>query len=146
MSTRSGDLDPGVVTYLARSERLSADQVEDLVSHRAGLLGISGTSGDMRTLLARETDDPDCQLAITAYVYAIKKAIGALAAALGGFDTLVFSGGIGEHAPTIRAVLVVTGDTTDLAKSVPFVKCASPLIRHLYRQPNPRDPATFQAA
>jgi len=103
MSTRSGDLDPGVVTYLARSERLSADQMEDLLSHAAGLLGISGRSGDMRTLLQCEAIDPPCRLAVAAYVYAIKKAIGAFAAALGGLDTLVFSGGIGEHAPTVRA-------------------------------------------
>ena len=103
MSTRSGDLDPGVVTYLARSERLSADQVENLLSQRAGLLGISGKSGDMRALLADEGNDPACRLAVAAYVYGIRKAIGALAAALGGLDTLVFSGGIGEHSPVIRA-------------------------------------------
>lgn len=103
MSTRSGDLDPGVVTYLARREQWSADEVEDLLSHHAGLLGISGTSGDMRTLLAGEAHDPACRLAVDTYAYGIKKAIGALAAALGGADTLVFSGGIGEHAPAIRA-------------------------------------------
>ncbi len=102
MSTRSGDLDPGIVTYLGRRERWSADQVEDLLSHRAGLLGISGVSGDMRTLLAREGHDDLCRLAVAIYVYGIRKAIGALAAALGGIDTLVFSGGIGEHAPAIR--------------------------------------------
>jgi acetate kinase len=103
MSTRSGDLDPGVVTYIARHEERSADQVEDLLSHRAGLLGISGISGDMRVLLDREPHDPACQLATAMYVYAIKKAIGALASVLGGVETLVFSGGIGEHAPAIRA-------------------------------------------
>jgi acetate kinase len=103
MSTRSGDLDPGVVTYIARSERLSADQVDDLFSHRAGLLGISSTSADMRTLLEREATDPRCRLAVDMYAYAIKKEIGAFAAALGGLDTLVFSGGIGEHAPAVRA-------------------------------------------
>jgi acetate kinase len=103
MSTRSGDLDPGVVTFLARSERLSADQVEELLSQRAGLLGISETSGDMRTLLTREAADPACRLAVAAYAYGIKKTIGALAAALGGLDTLVVSGGIGEHAPAVRA-------------------------------------------
>jgi acetate kinase len=103
MSTRSGDLDPGVVTYLARTEQASADHLEDLLSHRAGLLGISGESGDMRTLLAREMTDSRCRLAVTAYVYGIRKAIGALAAALGGLDTLVFSGGIGEHAPIVRS-------------------------------------------
>ena len=103
MSTRSGDLDPGVVTYLARSERLSPDLVEDLLSRQAGLLGISGITADMRALLDREADDGACRLAVGMYVYSIKKAIGALTAALGGLDTLVFSGGIGEHAPSIRA-------------------------------------------
>ena len=103
MSTRSGDLDPGVVTYLARTQQLSADAVEDLLSHRAGLLAISGTTGDMRTLLDREAADAASQLAVAVFVYSIKKAIGALTAALGGLDTLIFSGGIGEHAPAIRA-------------------------------------------
>jgi acetate kinase len=103
MSTRAGDLDPGVVTYLARSEQLSASQLEHLLSHGAGLLAISGSTGDMRMLLAQEATDPACRLAVTAYVYGIKKAIGALAAVLGGIDTLVFSGGIGEHASVIRA-------------------------------------------
>jgi len=102
MSTRSGDLDPGVVTYIARSEGLTPDQIEDLLSHRAGLLGISDATGDMRELLARASD-PACRLAVAVYDYSIKKAIGALAAALGGLDTLIFSGGIGEHMPTIRA-------------------------------------------
>lgn len=103
MSTRSGDLDPGVATYIARTDKLNADQVEDLLSHRSGLLGISGTTGDMRALLEREPRDSACRLAVTMYAYSIKKAIGALAAALGGLDTLVFSGGIGEHAPIVRA-------------------------------------------
>jgi acetate kinase len=102
MSTRSGDLDPGVATYVAKSEGLTPDQIEDLLSHRAGLLGISGASGDMRELLARASD-PACQLAVAVYEYSIKKAIGALAAALGGLDTLVFSGGIGEHVSAVRA-------------------------------------------
>ena len=103
MSTRSGDLDPGVVTYLARGQQLSGDQIEDLLSHRSGLLAISGTTGDMRVLLERESTDAACQLAVAVFVYAIKKALGALTAALGGLDTLIFSGGIGEHAPAIRA-------------------------------------------
>ena len=102
MSTRSGDLDPGVATYIAKSEGLTPDQVEDLLSHKAGLLGISDVTGDMRELLAHASD-PACRLAVAVYGYSIKKAIGGLAAALGGLDTLVFSGGIGEHVPTIRA-------------------------------------------
>jgi acetate kinase len=103
MSTRSGDLDPGVVTFITRSEGLDADQVEHLLSHRSGLLGISGVSGDMRDLLAREATDPASQLAVAIYCYEIKKRIGAYAAVLGGLDTLIFSGGIGEHAPVIRS-------------------------------------------
>jgi acetate kinase len=103
MSTRSGDLDPGVVTFIGKSEGLTADQLEDLLSHRAGLLGISDATGDMRELLEREPSDPACRLAVAIYCYQIKKCIGGFAAALGGIDTLVFSGGIGEHAPDVRA-------------------------------------------
>jgi acetate kinase len=103
MSTRSGDLDPGVVTYLARADGLSADEVEDLLSRRSGLLAVSGATGDLKTLLEREDRDPSCRLAVEVYVYGVVKAIGALIAALHGLDLLVFSGGIGEHAPVIRA-------------------------------------------
>jgi acetate kinase len=105
MSTRSGDLDPGLVAYLLRTEHLTADEIEDLLSHRAGLLAISGVTGDMRELLARESRDPDCRLAVAMFGYQVKKWIGGFAAALGGLDTLVFSGGIGEHAPAIRAAI-----------------------------------------
>jgi len=103
MSTRSGDLDPGVVSYIARQERLTPDEIEELLSRRSGLLGISDATSDMRALLEREASDPACRLAVAMYVYSVKKAIGSFAAALGGLDTLVFSGGIGEHAPAIRA-------------------------------------------
>jgi acetate kinase len=102
MSTRSGDLDPGLVTYIARSGGLTPDQIEDLLSHKAGLLAISGSTGDMRELLERERTDEACRLAVDMYTYEIKKWIGAFAAALGGIQTLVFSGGIGEHAPEVR--------------------------------------------
>jgi acetate kinase len=102
MSTRSGDLDPGLVTYIARSGGLTPDQIEDLLSHKAGLLAISGSTGDMRQLLERERTDEACRLAVDMYAYQIKKWIGAFAAALGGIETLVFSGGIGEHAPEVR--------------------------------------------
>ena len=103
MGTRSGDLDPGVITYLARTERLTPDALEDLLTGRSGLLGISETSGDMRDLLAREDVDARCRLAVAMFCYHIKKWIGAFAAALGGLDTLVFAGGIGERSSTIRA-------------------------------------------
>jgi len=103
MSTRSGDLDPGVVTYIARADGVSADQLEDILSRDSGLVGLSGTTGDMQQLLARVRDDASAQLAVSAYVYSVVKAIGAFTAALGGLDALVFSGGIGEHAAVIRA-------------------------------------------
>jgi acetate kinase len=103
MSTRTGDLDPGVVLYWLRDERLSIAQIDDLIHHRSGLLGVSETSGDMAELLAREPVDPRAAGAVELFCYRAKKAVGALAAALGGIDTLVFSGGIGEHAASIRA-------------------------------------------
>lgn len=103
MSTRSGDLDPGVVTFIARSTGFDATRLEDEFSHRSGLAAVSGGVADMRELLAREEHDDGCRLAVSMYCYDITKRIGAYAAALGGIDTLVFSGGIGEHAPIVRA-------------------------------------------
>ena len=102
MSTRSGDIDPGVISYLARHEGLSPERIEDLLSHHAGLLAISEDTGDLRTLLDRERSDDRARLAVAMYTYSIRKAVGAFAAALEGLETLVFSGGIGEHAPEIR--------------------------------------------
>ncbi len=103
MGTRSGDLDPGVVTHLGRAAGLSADALEDLVSRASGLLAISGVTSDMKTLLDRERTDDACRLAVDMFVYSVAKAVGALTAALRGVDVIVFSGGIGEHAPPIRS-------------------------------------------
>lgn len=103
MSTRSGDLDPGLVWYLARTERMSAKQFNAMVNLESGLLGVSETSSDMRDLLAREPQDVRAAEAVALFCFQVKKWIGAFAAALGGLDTLVFAGGIGEHAPAIRA-------------------------------------------
>ena len=103
MGTRSGDLDPGLVWYLAQTEQMSAEQFQQMVNHQSGLLGVSETSSDLRDLLAREGDDARAAEAVTLFCYQIKKWIGAFAAALGGLDTLVFAGGIGENAPVIRA-------------------------------------------
>jgi acetate kinase len=103
MSTRSGDLDPGLAWYLARTEKMSAKQFNEMVNLESGLLGISETSSDMRDLLNRETQDVRAAEAVALFCYQIKKWIGAFAAALGGLDTLVFAGGIGENAPTVRA-------------------------------------------
>jgi acetate kinase len=103
MGTRTGDLDPGLVAFLARTEGLTADGFDALVNHASGLLGISETSGDMRDLLAREPADPRAAEAIALFCYQATKWMGAFAAALGGLDTLVFSAGIGERSPEIRA-------------------------------------------
>jgi acetate kinase len=102
MGTRSGDLDPGVLLYLARKGGLSFEAVEELTNHRSGLLGVSETSSDMRALLAAESSDARAADAVALFCYQARKWIGAFAAALGGLDGLVFSGGIGTHAPVIR--------------------------------------------
>lgn len=103
MSTRSGDLDPGLVDYLARTEQMTVPQFQEMVNHESGLLGVSETSSDLRDLLALEASDVRAAEAIALFCYQTKKWIGSFAAALNGLDTLVFAGGIGEHAPTIRA-------------------------------------------
>ena len=103
MSTRSGDLDPGLVWYLARTEKMSAKQFNAMVNFESGLLGVSETSSDMRDLLDREAHDVRAAEAVALFCYQVKKWIGSFAAALGGLDTLVFAGGIGENAPPIRA-------------------------------------------
>jgi len=102
MSTRSGDLDPGLLWYLARSEGLDAKGFNEMVNFQSGLLGISETSSDMRDLLDREAQDVRAAEAVALFCYQVKKCIGAYAAALGGLDTLVFAGGIGENAPPVR--------------------------------------------
>jgi acetate kinase len=103
MSTRSGDLDPGLVWYLARTENVTAKKFNEMVNFHSGLLGVSETSSDMQDLLERETEDVRAAEAVALFCYQVKKWIGAFAAALGGLDTLVFAGGIGENAPQIRA-------------------------------------------
>ena len=103
MSTRSGDLDPGLVWYLTRTEKMSAKQFNEMVNFQSGLLGVSETSSDMRELLGREMQDLRAAEAVALFCYQVKKWIGAFAAALGGLDTLVFAGGIGENAPPVRA-------------------------------------------
>ena len=102
MSTRTGDLDPGVAYYLARTERMTAARFQRMVNQESGLLGVSGTSSDVRDLLAREASDVRAAEAIDLFSYQARKWIGSFAAVLGGLDTLVFAGGIGEHAPVIR--------------------------------------------
>jgi acetate kinase len=103
MSTRSGDLDPGLVGFLAQTEQMTAEQFHSMINWQSGLLGVSETSSDMRDLLAREANDRRAAEAVALFCYQAKKWIGAFAAALGGLDTLVFTGGIGQNDPVIRA-------------------------------------------
>ena len=103
MGTRSGDLDPGLAPYLARTELMTTKQFYEMANHKSGLLGVSEISPDMRDLLSQEAHDIRAAEAVALFCYQAKKWIGAFAAALGGLDTLVFAGGIGENAPIVRA-------------------------------------------
>lgn len=102
MSTRSGDLDPGILVYLLRHRGLDAEELDNVVNKRAGLLGVSGTSADMSQLLEHEAEDPHAAEAVALFCRQARKFVGALAAVLEGLDTLVFTAGIGENAPAVR--------------------------------------------
>ncbi len=102
MSTRSGDLDPGVALYLMEVDKLNPKEFNKLINHESGLLGISELSSDMRELLRHQHDNKSASEAIELFCYQAKKWIGSFAAVLGGVDTLIFSGGIGENAPEVR--------------------------------------------
>ncbi len=103
MSTRSGDLDPGLFSYLALAEGMTPAKFQKMINEESGLLGVSETSSDIRELLAKEASDPRAAEAVALFCYQAKKWIGAYAAALGGLDTLVFSGGIGANNPVVRS-------------------------------------------
>jgi acetate kinase len=103
MGTRPGDLDPGVIVRLLDSDRYDAARLSDLLYRKSGLLGVSGASSDMQTLISAADSDSEAAGAIELFVYQLIKHLGSMIAVLGGLDTLVFTGGIGEHAPTIRA-------------------------------------------
>ena len=103
MSTRVGDLDPGVILYLLQEKGMTPAAVNHLINQQAGLLGISGISSDMQDLLAQADTKTDAALAVDLFCYQARKFVGALAAALGGLDTFVFTGGIGENSAAIRA-------------------------------------------
>lgn len=100
MATRSGDVDPRVITYLQRTIGLSVDKVEELLNKSSGLLGVSGISSDMRKLL--DSDKPEARLAVELYCYRARKYVGAYIAALGGADAIIFGGGVGENSPEVR--------------------------------------------
>lgn len=105
MATRSGDLDPGLVWYLAQTEHMTAQQFHQMVNEEAGLLGVSETSSDIRDLLAREASDSRAAEAVALFCYQAKQRVGAFAATLGGLDTIIFAGGISENASVIRACI-----------------------------------------
>ena len=121
MSTRAGDLDPGVVLYLLRDAGLSVDQAEDLLAKKSGLLGISGVSSDMKDLLERQTADPHAAEAVEIFCRQARKFVAAMTASLGGIDTLIFTGGIGEHAAEVRQRIAdglgFLGITLDVARN-----------------------------
>jgi len=103
MASRSGSVDPGMLLWLMRDAGMAADELEDALEHRAGLLGLSGVSGDMHELLAAASEDDRAQVAVDVYVHRLRAGIAAMAAALGGVDALVFTGGVGEHSAAVRA-------------------------------------------
>ncbi len=105
MATRSGDLDPGVLIHLLRDKGYSPDELDALVNRKAGLLGISGTTGDMAALVRAAPDDARAAEAVALFCYTARKQLAAMAAALGGLETLVFTAGIGERAPTVRQAI-----------------------------------------
>jgi len=103
MVTRSGDVDPGLLMWLLRHGGLSVDELNEALENRSGLKGLSGTSGDLRDVLAgRASSDPDCTLAFDVFIHHLCREIAAMTASVGGLDALVFTGGIGEHAPLVR--------------------------------------------
>ncbi|MHB8310556.1 acetate/propionate family kinase [Metallibacterium sp.] len=104
MGTRPGNLDPGVVLYLLQEQGLDAGQISHLLYHDCGLKGLSGLSGDMRELLASDT--PAARLALAVFAHRVAQSVAAMAASMGGLDGLVFTAGIGEHAPGARAAIV----------------------------------------
>ena len=102
MGTRSGDLDPGVLLHLMREKSFDHERLDHAVNEKAGLLGVSGISPDMKILLEQKEREPRAAQAVELFCYQLRKHIGAMTAVLGGLDTLVFTGGIGEHAATVR--------------------------------------------
>jgi acetate kinase len=128
MSTRSGDLDPGVFVYLSRTEGMTAGQFQHMVNYESGLRGLSETSSDMRDLLARAAEDSRAAEAVAVFCYQAKKWIGALATVLGGVDTLVFAGGIGENGPEVRARICSGLDFLGIAIDPAQNKANAPVI------------------
>ena len=124
MGTRSGDLDPGLIIYLLRNEKLDADKLETLLNHQSGLFGLSSGQSDVKTLEDRaRSGDPESLLALDVFAVAVRKVVGAYMALLGGIDVMVFTGGIGEHSEQIRSAatagLEALGLTADKIQTIP---------------------------
>jgi acetate kinase len=142
MGSRSGDLDPGVLVYLMRERKLDAVMLEDLIDHRSGLAGISGVGGDIRRLHAAAASNPDARLAIDMFCYSVRKQIAAMMAVLGGFDLVVFTGGIGENDGGVRASIcaglswagVSLDEASDQSNPNPVSKALSPGVMVLPSQ------------
>jgi acetate kinase len=106
MGTRSGSVDPGILTYLMRQRQSSGDQLDEVLNQKSGLLGISGISSDMREILAASKNGHErAQLALEMYVHRLRSGVGAMIAVLGGVDALVFTAGVGENSPEVRAAV-----------------------------------------
>jgi acetate kinase len=141
MGTRCGDIDPGAIVYLVRKMKLDPAALNDLVNKKSGLLGVSGISSDMRDLLAQEHDNQRAELAVDLFCYQARKFLGSLAAALGGIDKLVFTGGIGENASEIRrricdglqflGIQIDTERNTTNAKVISLDNC--PVVVHVLK-------------
>ena len=129
MATRSGDLDPGIQSYLEKTQNISSEAYEHMVYAESGMKGISETTGDIRELLAHEGSDPRAADAVQSFCYSVRKWIGALAAVLEGVDVLVFTGGIGEHSQIIRQRICDDldwlGVTLDMGANVHGEQCIS---------------------
>ena len=125
MGTRSGDIDPGLLVYLVRERQFNATMLEELVDHQGGMVGISGVSGDMRQLHEAAVTNADARLAIRMFCYSVRKQIAAMSAVLGGVDLIVFTGGIGENDPIVRAEicsgLSMLGLALDSSRNHPLV-------------------------
>lgn len=140
MATRCGDLDPAIPLYLHRLEGLSVDEIERALNHESGLLGLSGVSADMKTLLDH-ADEPPTRLALDVFCYRAAKTVGALAVVLGGCDQVIFTGGIGEHAVAIRAQIathlaflgVQLDDSANSANAAIISRPESPISVHIVR-------------
>ncbi len=119
MGTRSGDVDPGLLLYLLREEKMTAEQLDDVLNKQSGLLGVSGVGSDMRDLESAASENAQAELALSLFAYRVRKYLGAYAAALGGLDAVAFTGGIGERSPSMRgricAGLEFLGVTLDAA-------------------------------